>query len=92
MAMINSGLDQYEAQKGVPIAYTYTIEEANDLFTKCGLIVTDIKQEHLFMYEIEKYKRNIYALEPWFEKMSEEMLIALKKNLGWHLLINAVKP
>jgi SAM-dependent methyltransferase len=92
MAMIESGLDRYEAQNGVPIAYTYTKLEAISLINNSGLELVDIKQDHCFMYDIEKYKNNEYALQPHFAAMSEEMLTAVKKELGWHLLINAIKP
>jgi 2-polyprenyl-3-methyl-5-hydroxy-6-metoxy-1,4-benzoquinol methylase len=91
MAMINSGLDQFEAQKDVPIAETYSKVEVEEMLLRVGLTNINISIDHIFMYDIKKYKSNIYELSPWFESMPDNMLNGLKKNLGWHLLIDAVK-
>ena len=84
--MIEAGYDQPEAQYGCPIAYTYTKDEVRELLT--GFDVT-IEQNHIFPYQIEPYKRGEFVKQPWFEAMPDEIFKVLKKNLGWHLLINA---
>ena len=91
MAMIEAGLDQHEAQSEVPIAFSYTIEEAVRLVKESGLKVEKICQDHVFMYNVEKYRAYNYELEPWFANMPMEIKEALKSKLGWHLLIDAVK-
>lgn len=89
-AMIQKGLDQYEAQAGCPYAKTYTKEEIYELLS--GKFKIDrIRQAHCFMYNVEKYKQGIYELEPWFQLMSEEMRQAIREYLGWHLLVKATK-
>lgn len=85
--MIEAGLDQPEAQAGCPIAMTYTEDEAKDLFS--GYELTSIKQDHLFPFEIDSYKKGIYQKQPWFESMPDEMFKTLERKLGWHLLIDA---
>lgn len=85
--MIESGLDQPEAQFGCPIAYTYTKQEVEDLLE--GFKILSIEQDHIFPYEIESYKKNEYKKVSWFENMPENIFNVLEKNLGWHLLINA---
>ena len=87
--MISEGLDQPEAQSGCPIAFTYTKEEATKLLD--GFEIIEIKQDHIFPYEIEPYKRNEYVKVPWFANMPENVFKTLEKNLGWHMLITA-KP
>lgn len=85
--MIEEGLDQPEAQYGCPIANTYTNQGVIDLLE--GFDVTSIKQDHIFTYKIPEYKKGIYKKESWFENMSDEVFVAMKKHLGWHLLIEA---
>ncbi|WP_308910056.1 class I SAM-dependent methyltransferase [Pseudokordiimonas caeni] len=86
-AMIEEGLDQPEAQFGCPVAYTYTEQEVRDLLT--GFDVVDCRQDHIFPYQIEPYKRYEYVRQPWFESMPDEMFRALERQLGWHLLVRA---
>jgi len=85
--MIESGLDQPEAQYGCPIANTYTKEDVVKLLD--GFEVLSIEQDHIFPYQVEPYKRGEYVKQPWFDSMSHDMFRTLEKNLGWHLLITA---
>ena len=85
--MIESGLDQPEAQYGCPIAKTYTKQDVVELLE--GYEVLSIEQDHIFPYQVEPYKKGEYLKQPWFESMPDEMFRTLEKNLGWHLLITA---
>jgi SAM-dependent methyltransferase len=89
-AMINRGLDQYEAQAGCPYAKSYTRNDIHDLLGE-KFHVERLRQDHCFMYNVEAYKQGRYELEPWFEAMPEAMRQAVKEYLGWHLLIKARK-
>lgn len=89
-AMIQAGLDQFEAQSGCPYADVYTKEDIHNLLDG-KFNVESIEQAHCFMYNVPKYKQHIFELEPWFEAMPEEMREAVKKYLGWHLLVVAKK-
>lgn len=85
--MIESGLDQPEAQYGCPIANTYSKEDVHKLLNP--LKITSILQDHIFPYQVEPYKNGQYIKEPWFETMPIEMFRALEKKFGWHLNITA---
>tara|TARA_S200002703_G_scaffold38366_1_gene33643 strand:+ start:4598 stop:5371 length:774 start_codon:yes stop_codon:yes gene_type:complete len=85
--MIESGLDQPEAQYGCPIANTYTRQDVIELLD--GYEVLSIEQDHIFPYQVEPYKKGEYLKQPWFAEMPPEMFKVLEKNLGWHLLITA---
>ena len=89
-AMIEGGLDQPEAQFGCPIANTYDEQDIENLL-EGQFTVSSIEQNHIFPYNVEKYKKYEYELEPWFSSMSDEMFHILEKKFGWHMLINA-KP
>lgn len=89
-AMIQKGLDQFEAQAGCPYAQVYTEDQIHSLL-KNKFNVDVIKQRHCFMYNVEKYKQGIYQLEPWFQSMPEDMRSAISEHLGWHLLVESRK-
>lgn len=87
--MIKLDMDQYEAQNGCPIAYTYSKNEIYELFNKFTNI--NINQSHIFFYKIDDYKQNIYNKVDYFDKMPEYIFEELKKIMGWHLCISCNK-
>ena len=89
--MIENGFDQPEAQYGCPIANTYTEIEITQILERTGFQVTSIKQDHIFSFDIENYKKYVYIKLPWFDSMPQEVFNAFEKKFGWHLLIDA-KP
>lgn len=89
-AMIQKGLDQFEAQADCPYARAYSKEEIYELLNG-QFEVLRIRQAHCFMYNVSKYRAGEYELEPWFAAMSTEMQEAVKEYLGWHLLVKAKK-
>lgn len=89
-AMIQKGLDQFEAQAGCPYAQAFSKDEIRQLLTE-GWHVERLRQDHCFMYNVDAYKQGRYELEPWFEAMSESHRQAVREYLGWHLLVKARK-
>jgi hypothetical protein len=89
-AMINQGLDQYEAQAGCPYAKSYTKDDIAALLGS-QFHIERLRQDHCFMYNVEAYKQGRYELEPWFEAMPAAMREAVREYLGWHLLVKARK-
>ena len=90
-ATIEAGFDQPEAQSGCPIAFTYTQAEVRHLLRANDFLATEITQDHIFPYVVEKYVQYDYELQPWFAAMPREMFRALERRFGWHMLIVA-KP
>lgn len=88
-ALIESGFDQPEAQSGCPIANTYSADEIKKLFEAAGLTITSLKQDHIFMFNVDKYINYEYELEPWFKAMPLNLRESLTAELGWHMLIEA---
>ena len=89
-AMIQKGLDQFEAQSECPYAEAFTREEIEDLLAPC-YHVERIRQDHCFMYNVAAYKEGRFELESWFSAMSDTMRSAVREYLGWHLLVKATK-
>ena len=87
--MIDSGLDQYEAQSNCPVAFTYTNDQVYQMFSRFSNI--QICQEHIFPYKISEYRQYQYKKEEWFEHMPDEIFRTLEKKLGWHLCITCQK-
>ena len=90
-AMIQNGLDQFEAQNNVPYAKAYTWDDIENLLDKEFWQINDLHQAHCFMYNVDKYKQGKFELEPWFEAMDENMREAVRQYLGWHLLVKATR-
>jgi nucleotide sugar dehydrogenase len=86
---IKDGLDQYEAQSGVPIAKTYTNEDIYKLLKDFSNI--EIQQQHIFPYKVDEYKKYNYVKKEYFEHMPEQLFKCLERNLGWHLCIKCFK-
>jgi len=77
-----------EAQTSCPVTYTYTEESVRTLLE--GLRVLDVRKAHIFTWDIEPYKRYEYQKAPEWANVSQAELVALERELGWHLLIRAV--
>ena len=88
--MIDAGFDQPEAQFGCPIALSFDDQDITEILQE-NFHITSISQDHIFPYVIEDYKKNIYKLEPWFEKMPKLMFRALAEKFGWHKMIRAIR-
>jgi ubiquinone/menaquinone biosynthesis C-methylase UbiE len=77
-----------EAQSGCPVTYTYTFDEIEDLVGP-WFKVNKIWKDHIFMWDIESYKKNIFKRDTAFEGVSDEFLTKMKKELGWHTMFIA---
>jgi ubiquinone/menaquinone biosynthesis C-methylase UbiE len=86
-AMIDAGLDQFEAQSGCPIANTYTVQEIVNILRKFNFKVKRIYKDHIFQYDVEKYKNYQYEKLPYFKTMPEDLIRTLEKRFGWHTMV-----
>lgn len=86
---IKEGLDQFEAQKDVPIANVFTRDEIYNLLLNFKNIT--IKQQHIFPYKIPEYKKHRYVKEEYFKNMPENIYGMMERRLGWHLCITCEK-
>lgn len=87
-AMIAAGLDQPEAQSRCPIARMFTVKGVEELLFPY-FRVANIEQRHIFPYQVEPYRKGGYVKQPWFASMPDDVFLALEKQFGWHLLVNA---
>jgi len=89
-AHLDSIIAKYsEAQTGSPVTYTYTYEEVDRMFQRCGFKVTKMWKDHIFAYDIDKYKKNVLEILPEFQNMLPETFAQMKAELGWHIMIKA---
>ena len=80
-----------EAQYDCPVAYTYTFEEIEYLLKDNGIKVEKIWKDHIFSYDIENYKKNIYVKDKYWKNVDEKLFKEFEKELGWHTMVIATK-
>ena len=76
-----------EAQTGCPVTYTYTFDEIRHLLD--GFEILDIHKAHLFTWDVDAYQRYEYQKDATWANVSDERLVELEKELGWHTLVRA---
>ncbi len=76
-----------EAQQGCPVTFTYTFDEIRDLLK--GFDIVKIEKDHIFVWDIEKYKQYEYFKSKEWEGVSDEELKKFEKELGWHTMVVA---
>lgn len=74
-----------EAQTGCPITYTYTFEDVKKLLGE-NYNINRIWKDHIFRYDIDLYKQNIFKDDKAFENIDEKFFNDLKEEVGWHTL------
>lgn len=74
-----------EAQLNCPKAETYTFKQIKELFKEYNIL--EIKKDHIFLYDIQKYINHQYEIRDCFKNMSKSQLDELKEEMGWHTLI-----
>lgn len=91
MSQADQIIQQYsEAQSGCPVTYTYTFDEVETLVGD-KLHVEKIWKDHIFIWDIPKYKENIFEPDEPFQGISDEYLKKMSKELGWHTMFIAKK-
>lgn len=88
--MIDADFDQPEAQSGCPIATAFTHDDVRRLLA--DFTIVELRQDHIFPYVVEAYRRYEYVRQPWFEAMPPAMFRALERRLGWHTLVRCELP
>lgn len=78
-----------EAQYGCPVAYTYLQQEIKDMLNKYNIQTTKIWKDHIFIWNIDDYKNNIYTKNEYWKNMDDTLLKEYEKILGWHTLVIA---
>ncbi len=74
-----------EAQTGCPVTFTYTFDEVRQLLE--GFKILDIRKTHIFTWDVDAYKDYKYQKDAAWANVSEERLVELEKELGWHTLV-----
>jgi SAM-dependent methyltransferase len=89
MAKMDDTIREFaEAQTGCPVAYTYTFDQVRDLLSP-WYEITDIRKDHIFKWDIEKYVKHEYEVDSVWNDVLPENFRALEQELGWHTLVKA---
>jgi 2-polyprenyl-3-methyl-5-hydroxy-6-metoxy-1,4-benzoquinol methylase len=88
---INEGLkvvcNQSEAQKDCPMTHVYTFDDIKYNLLDDRFNITDIYKDHIFTYNIDHYRNNIYIKDEYWENMSDKDIDKLAKEMGWHTMV-----
>ena len=84
--LLNDTDYRYEAQKGCPVVHKVSDKDVNNLI-KNKFNIIERKQDFIFPYKINKYKKNIYDKLNYFKIMPKKIFDILAKNIGEHLLL-----
>lgn len=76
-----------EAQIGSPVSYAYSFGDIRKLLN--GFKIIEMRKDHIFPYEIGKYKNYEYQKLWYFRYLPKFLFRQLEEALGWHTLITA---
>jgi len=88
--LVNDTPYRYEAQKGCPVVYTVDDNDLNYLLKNKFKIISK-KQDFIFPYKINSYKKSKYEKIEHFKYMPKKIFMMLQRNIGEHLLLNLRK-
>lgn len=77
-----------EAITNCPITHLYNFNDINNLLSDNFKIIK-IWKDHIFTYDISKYKNNEYVKDNYWTNMSNDEIINISNELGWHTLVIA---
>jgi 2-polyprenyl-3-methyl-5-hydroxy-6-metoxy-1,4-benzoquinol methylase len=79
--------NQSEAHKNCPRTSVFDFDDIKtELLDDCFDVI-DIWKDHIFVYDIEKYKQNVYIKDEYWSNMTDEEIHNLSKELGWHTMV-----
>lgn len=78
---------QSEAQENCPITHIYTFDEIKNNLLDERFEILKIWKDHIFIYDIEKYKNNIYEKDTYWKNVKDKEIKTLSSELGWHTMV-----
>ena len=78
-----------EAQYGSPYTYTYNFDEIKEVLSNVNLQVTNIYKDHIFQYDIDNYKNNVYVKDSYWKNVDATTVKTFENELGWHTMVIA---
>jgi SAM-dependent methyltransferase len=77
-----------EAQPNCPCTHVYTFDEIHELLNPY-FTVTKMWKDHIFIYDIEEYKKGNFVKSEAWKGVSDEQIKQMERELGWHTLVIA---
>lgn len=76
-----------EAQIGSPVSYVYSFRDIAKLLD--GFTIKKIYKDHIFPYEIERYRQYEYRYVWYFRILPRPIFRILERMIGWHTMVVA---
>lgn len=88
---LNEGFEyickQSEAQENCPMTHIYDFDDIKNNLLDERFKIIKIWKDHIFTYDINNYKNNIYIKDKYWENISDSEIKKISKELGWHTLV-----
>ena len=81
--------NESEAQSNCPMTHIYSFDDIKNNLLDERFNIIKIWKEHIFTYDIENYKKNIYIKDEYWKNISNEKIKELETELGWHTMVIA---
>lgn len=78
-----------EAISNCPVTHLYNFNEISDNLLGDKFKIIKIWKDHIFTYDISKYKNNEYIKDSYWKNMSDNEIKNISNELGWHTLVIA---
>jgi 2-polyprenyl-3-methyl-5-hydroxy-6-metoxy-1,4-benzoquinol methylase len=81
--------NQSEAQKDCPKTHIYDFDDIETNLLDDRFKILNIWKDHIFVYDIDEYKKNIYIKDSYWSNILDEEIQKISKVLGWHTMVIA---
>jgi len=81
--------NESEAKSNCPMTHIYSFDDIKNKLLDERFKIMKIWKDHIFTYDIENYKKNIYIKDEYWKNISNEKIKELEPELGWHTMVIA---
>ena len=78
-----------EAQENCPMTHLYDFDDIKNNLLDERFNIIKIWKDHIFIYDLLNYKKNIYIKDNYWKNISDEDINKMTKDLGWHTMVIA---
>jgi hypothetical protein len=71
------------------MTYIYNFDDIRYKLLDERFNILKIWKDHIFIYDIPNYKKNIYIKDEYWKNFSNEKIKELENELGWHTMVIA---
>jgi len=81
--------NQSESQENCPMTHIYDFDDIRNNLLDERFNILKMWKDHIFIYDIENYKKNIYIKDIYWKYISNDEIKKIANELGWHTMVIA---